>query len=36
MTWTTVRAFAGGCLELGSVMLFLGAVILWADAFGAV
>jgi hypothetical protein len=36
MAWKTVRAVAGGALELGSIMAFLGAVLLWADALSGV
>jgi hypothetical protein len=31
-----VRAFAVGCLELGSVATFLGALWVWADVLGRV
>jgi hypothetical protein len=27
-----VRSFAVGCLELGSLFAFIGALMLWADA----
>ena len=36
MAWSTVRSIAGGCLELGSVAVFIGALLLWADALGRV
>lgn len=36
MSWTVVRAIVGGCAELASVALFLGALLLWADALSAV
>jgi len=34
--WNLVLGVLGGALELGSVITFFGALVLWADAFGAV
>ncbi|GLK56227.1 hypothetical protein GCM10008170_22460 [Methylopila capsulata] len=34
--WNLVLGIVGGAIELGSVMAFFGALVLWADAFGAV
>lgn len=31
-----VRAFALGCIELGSLFAFMGALMLWADALAMV
>lgn len=36
MSLDRVRSFACGCLELGSVASFIGALWLWADALSRV
>ncbi len=34
--WNLVLGVVGGAIELGSVMVFFGALVLWADALGSV
>lgn len=36
MTMDRIKAFALGCVELGSLMAFMGALMLWADAMARV
>lgn len=36
MEFDQIKAFAFGCLELGSVAVFLGALVVWAEALGSV
>lgn len=36
MTMDRIKTFALGCAELGSLMAFMGALVLWAEAMARV